>query len=121
MGWDGQERRADERRGIACSPDTCQYHVLTESVIGDLKDAVQKLMEGQEQMSHTVIQLAESFKSVDRLDRRLEKIEDAQNAKEEKQDGKIDELRGFMYKVMGISIGGISVVSIAIQVIVVLL
>jgi hypothetical protein len=92
----------DKRNTNECSPQTCQYHVLTESVISDLKDAVQKLMEGQEQMRTTLIQLAESFRSIERLEARVGKMEDMVLQKDKDQDKKIEELRAFMYKVTGV-------------------
>lgn len=99
MDWDKRtERRLQPH---TCNPDTCQYHYLTENVIADLKDAVKQLLEGQGEMRDTVIQLVEQQKSFDRLADRLEKLEDLQRDKDEKQDGKIQELRAFMYKAMG--------------------
>lgn len=84
-----------------CNPDTCQYHYLTESVIKDLKESVVQLLEGQTKMSETIIQLTEAFKAIERLDNKLEKLEDEQKKKDEKQDEKIDQVRMFMYKVIG--------------------
>lgn len=92
-----------------CTPETCQYHYLTESVISDLKESVIKLLEGQEKMSNTIIQMTEAFKAVDKLDGRLEKLEDNQKLKDEQQDSRIDELRMFMYKAIG---GGSVIVAI---------
>ena len=89
-------------KDLECSPQTCQYHVLTESVIGDLKKAVEKLMEGQDQMRETVIHLTEAFKAMERINHRMEQMEDLQRDKDKEQDGKIDELKAFMYKSMGV-------------------
>ncbi len=95
-----------------CNPTTCQYHALTEAVVEDLKDAVHRLMEGQDQMKETVIKLAEAFKymekvevKVDRLEERLRET-DREHAKivaekNEKQDIEIDKIKVFMYKAMG--------------------
>lgn len=88
-----------------CNPETCQYHALTESVITDLKDAVKKLTEGQEQMNKTVVQLTEAFKWMDRIDRRVEKVEDLQRAKDREQDHEIGEVKGFMYRAGGVAVG----------------
>ena len=100
--YNGRERRKEKRReDIDCTPQTCQYHVLTESVIADLKQAVEKLMEGQDQMKETVIHLTEAFKAMERIDARMEKLEDLQRVKDQIQDAKLDEVKGFMYKAMG--------------------
>jgi hypothetical protein len=101
----------DRRRVVpfTCNPDTCQYHYLTQAVITDLKDAVSKILEGQAQMRDTVISLVETVKGFDRIDARIEKME--QKARDEKveQDIRIDELRVFMYKAIGV----ISVLAVA--------
>lgn len=99
------ERRSGDRRKAniedMCLPSTCQYHALTDAVITDLKEAVHKLMESQEKMRETVITMTEAFKAVERLDARLEKMEDEQKSRDKDQDKKIDQLRAFMYKVSG--------------------
>lgn len=84
-----------------CSPDTCQYHKLTESVITDLKGAVEKLLEGQDQMKETVIKLTENMKSFERIDERIVRLEELQRERDKEQDIKIQELRAFMYKMAG--------------------
>jgi len=76
--------------------------VLTESVIKDLKRAVEKLMEGQDQMRETVIHLTEAFKAMERINHRMEQMEDLQREKDKEQDTKIDELKAFMYKSIGL-------------------
>jgi len=86
----------------SCNPDTCQYHYLTESIIKDLKRAVEKLMEGQDQMRETVIQLTEAFKAMEKIDNKIGQIEVLQREKDKEQDCKIDELKAFMYKSMGV-------------------
>ena len=89
----------EERR--QCSPSTCMHNALTEAVITDLKEAVHKLMEGQEKMRESLIVMTEAFKAVERLDTRITKLEDEQKYKDREQDKKIDSLRAFMYKVSG--------------------
>lgn len=84
-----------------CNASTCQYHALTESVVKDLKVTVQKVSEGQDQMRETVIHLTEAFKAMERIDKRMEKLEDATLRRDKEQDSKIDELRIFMYKAIG--------------------
>jgi len=96
--WPNTDRRETPH---SCNPDTCQYHYLTESVISDLKESVVKLLEGQTKMSETIIQLTEAFKAIEKLDSKLEKLEDLQRTKDAEQDKKIDELRMFTYKAMG--------------------
>lgn len=95
------DRRTEDRRTEGCHPTTCHYHALTESVVSDLKEAVHKLMEGQEKMRESLIQMTEAFKAVERLDGRLSKLEENQGRKDREQDKKIDGLRAFMYKAVG--------------------
>lgn len=96
------DRRSQlDRRSGDCSPNSCHYHALTESVITDLKEAVHKLMEGQEKMRISLVQMTEAFKAVERLDDRLSKMEDERKEKDKEQDKKIDALRVFMYKATG--------------------
>jgi hypothetical protein len=99
----------EEEKGVSvdkivipeCNSSTCQYHALTESVVRDLKVAVQRTVEGQDQLKETVIHLTEAFKAMDRIDKRMEKLEDSMALKDKEQDQKIDELRIFMYKALG--------------------
>ena len=101
----------DIREG-SCHPTTCQYHALTEAVVEDLKDAVHRLMEGQDQMKETVIKLAEAFKYMEKVEVKVDRLEeryrDAEKEtardlaeKNEKQDLEIDRIKMFMYKSMG--------------------
>jgi len=99
MAWDGKDDRRISPH--SCNPTTCQYHYLTEHVVSDLKVAVEKLLEGQIQMKETVIQLSENMKAFERIEQRLEKLEDWQIQRDKEQDQKIQELRAFMYKAMG--------------------
>lgn len=109
--WEPGEEE-DRRKSVpfSCNPDTCQYHYLTQSVITDLKDAVAKILEGQAQMRDTVISLVETVKGFDRIDARIEKLEQERKEHEKIQDEQIDGLRIFMYKAMGI-IGVLAVVA----------
>lgn len=70
-------------------------------VIDDLRDSVKKLLEGQDELKVTVIKMSEAFKSMDRVESRIEKIEAEQKEKNKEQDEKIDRLRIFMYKAGG--------------------
>lgn len=114
-----EERREMERRSIVCSTDSCQYHILTESVIKDLKNATEKLVDGQEHLRDTVIKLVEGFKFIDKLDGKVDRLEEEMKEKDEKQDVKIDKLRNFMYKVSGIAVGISAIIGIAIPILVV--
>lgn len=91
----------------SCNPETCQYHALTEAVVEDLKDAVHRLMEGQDQMKETVIKLAEAFKYMEKVDIKVDRLEERLREKDEKQDEKIDEVRMFMYKAIGLGTGAL--------------
>lgn len=70
------------------------YHSLTDSVIQDLKEAMRSLADGQMQMRETIIKLTEAFKSMERLDKRIDNAEEGvkSNSKE------ISELRVAVYK-----------------------
>lgn len=116
-----EERREGERRTISCAPNTCQYHILTESVISDLKVATEKLMEGQDHLRETVTQLVEGFKFMDKLDGKVDRLEREVKEKDEKQDINIDKLKGFMYKISGIAIGISAICGICIPILVVFL
>ncbi len=105
------ERREEHRRDSDCHPTTCHYHALTESVITDLKEAVHKLMEGQEKMRESLIQMTEAFKMVERLDAQINKMESDQERKDAEQDKKIDGLRVFMYKAIGGASAGIGILA----------
>lgn len=82
----------EERR--KCTPDSCMYHELTDSVIKDLKEAMKSLADGQMQMKETIIKLTEAFKSMDRLDRRIDSAE--QRVKDNEKE--ISDLRVAVYK-----------------------
>ena len=84
-----------------CNSETCKYHLMTETLVGELKAAVDKLIIGQEQTRETVIQLVEAFKAVDKLENRINDLEKEQKDKDKVQDSKIDQLRAFMWKVNG--------------------
>lgn len=82
--------------------DICQYHSQDHSVIGDLKDAVKVIIDGQQDMRGDLLKLTEAFKNMDRLESRLEKIEDERKRQEERRDIEVQELRAFMNKALGI-------------------
>ncbi len=116
-----EERREEERRTISCAPDTCQYHILTESIIHDLKDATEKLMQGQNELSKSVTQLVEGFKFMDKLDGKVDRLESEMKEKDDRQDIKIDKLKGFMYKVTGIAVGISAICGILVPILVVVI
>ena len=91
----------------------CQYHMMTEGSVDDLKEAVRNLTETQMQMRGTLAQLGEVFKAVERVEKRMDKLESQHSERVEKcemkhekkeleQDTKIDEVRIFMYKAIGV-------------------
>lgn len=110
MAWDLEEDRRKDPS--SCNPSTCQYHYFTERVISDLKNAVEQLLEGQRAMSDTIVKLTENVKAIEKLDVRLEKLEDLQRNREKEQLEKLDEVRRFMWKVAG----AISVIAPAIAI-----
>lgn len=71
-------------------------------VIDDLRDSVKKLLDGQEQLTLTVVKMAEAFKNMDKFEDRVERLEARQEVKDKEQDIKIEELRAFMYKAGGV-------------------
>jgi len=114
-----EERRVTERRAISCAPDGCQYHLLTENVINDLKNATEKLMEGQDHLRETVTQLVEGIKFMDKLDQKVDRLESEMKTKDDRQDEKIDGLKGFMYKISGIAVGASAIIGILVPILVV--
>lgn len=86
-----------------CEPKSCQYHQLTDRVMEDLRDAVGKITESQMQVKESMASLIEGFKAMDRLERKQEKQEELQRTKDQEQDLKIDQLRIFMYKALGVA------------------
>lgn len=105
----------DEKVKHECTPQTCSYHLLTENIIKDMKSAVDKLIEGQDSMRETVIHLTDAFKTMDRIESRLEKLEELQRETDKEQDQKIQELRGFMYKLMGVAAGAGAVMGVLLK------
>lgn len=81
--------------------DICQYHTNDHAVISDLRDAVKIIIEGQQDMRASLIQLTEAFKNMERIELRLEKIEDRRRSDREKRDNEIAELKTFMNRAMG--------------------
>lgn len=91
--------------------EVCNYHNANDSVIGDMKEAVKALVAGQVEMRLSITQLVEAFKSMDRLEAKIDKLEARQIINDKDQDEKIQELRNFMYKCLGagsaiLTIGG---------------
>ena len=93
----------EERR--KCTPDSCLYHELTDSVIKDLKEALKSLADGQMQMRETIIKLTEAFKSMERLDRRIDSCE--QRVKDTEKE--VADLRVAVYKA-GAVVAGLMIV-----------
>ena len=99
-----------------CDPKSCQYHQLTDRVMEDLRDAVSKITESQMQVKESMASLIEGFKAMDRLEKRQEKQEELQRAKDQEQDLKIDQLRIFMYKALGVAALAVPLLTMAAQV-----
>lgn len=105
----------------------CQYHMMTEGSVEDLKVAVRDLTETQVHMRETLMQLAEVFRAVQRLEGRMDKLEIQKESLMEKcekkfqernreQDSKLDEVRIFMYKAIGVGALAVPLLTIAAQV-----
>ena len=118
-----REGRVDdiERRSF------CQYHLMTEGSVEDLKAAVKNLTETQVHMRETLMQLAEVFRAVERLEKRMDKLEIQKEEmvarcehraekRNTEQDSKIDEVRVFMYKAIGVGALAVPLLTIAAQV-----
>jgi hypothetical protein len=105
----------------------CQYHLMTEGTVEDLKDTVKTLSATQMHMRETLVQLIEVFKTVERLEKRMDKLE-AQRGEtlercekktEERNkelDWKIDEVRVFMYKAIGVGALAVPLLTMVAQV-----
>lgn len=79
----------------------CNVHPQFESVVKDLKDTTRYLVEGQVELKMTLIQLTEHLKGLERLEKRVDGMELLRREGDKIKDCKIDELRVFMYKVVG--------------------
>ena len=98
----------------------CQYHTLNDSVIHDLRDSVKVLIDVQQGMRVSVTQLTEAFKAMDRIEKKIDKMEDAHKAdldkfatnqrlRNKEVDQELDKLKAFVYRVTGsaVAAGGI--------------
>lgn len=82
-------------------PSSCMAHPQYEGMILDLKETAKALVEGQMEMKMTLIQLTENLKGLERLERRVDRIEEKHAKDDSIQGNQIDELRKFMYKMTG--------------------
>lgn len=92
---------------MQCNPNTCQYHAVTEKVVGNLEVAVSEIVRSQAEMRENIIQLTEAVKSFQKMQERIDKMEERWEVKNEKQDEKIYENARNNIKIM--SIGGVAV------------
>ena len=97
---------------MQCDPNTCQYHAVTEKVVGNLEVAVSEIVRSQAEMRENIIQLTEAVKSFQKMQQRIDKMEEKWETKNEKQDEKIYENTRNNLKIM--SIGGVLVCVVSI-------
>lgn len=95
--------------------DICQYHLQDHSNIGDLKDAVKVIIDGQHGMRGDLLKLTEAFKNMDRLEIRLDKMEEERVRQGEKRDKEIEELKSFMNKALGWLAAAVAIGSIGLK------
>lgn len=95
---------------MRCNAEECQYHQLTGAAIQDMRETVKALVEGQQQMRDNLIQLTEAFKQMDRLERRVDKMEERGEKDNKEQDVSIRKLENNFYKAAG-GIGAVLVVA----------
>lgn len=93
----------------------CQYHMSDHAIIGDLKESVKVIIDGQSDLQMSVIQLAEAFKNMDRIEDRLEKIEIERRRQGERRDAEIKELRAFMNRSLGWAAAAVMAVGVAVK------
>ena len=86
-----------------CNSRACASHMYIVEAVKELKEMNQLLLEGQRQLERVTIKLVESMKSVDRLHTKVDKIEAHQETVDKDQDGKIDNLRVFMWRTLGLA------------------
>lgn len=91
-----------------------EYHYLADEVVKDLKESVVKLIDNQVEMGKSIVKLTEAIKIVDRLESRLIRLESLDREREKEQGIKIGELQKTTYKVLG----GLTVVSVLIQILI---
>lgn len=109
MAWDGKEDRRVNPH--TCNSDTCQYHYLTERLISDLRDAIVEIKDGQETMNRTVIELTQSIKGIDRVERRIDKLEEEQKQKDKEQDERIRSNESYAIKIATVAGALVMIVS----------
>ena len=108
---------------IGTQQSICQYHTLNDSVIHDLRDSVKVLIDGQQEMRVSVMQLTEALKAMDRIERKIDKLEDAhkddldkfatnQRIRNKEIDIEIGNLKAFVYKVTGFAIAAGSILGL---------
>lgn len=90
-----------QEKVVHCNAEECSYHELTKAVVGDMKSAVDRITEGQQQMRESLVQLTEAIKQMDRLERRLDKIEEEKREDTKEQDVSIRNLEKNYYKAAG--------------------
>lgn len=81
--------------------EKCIYNEIHENAIVELKESVKVLLEGQRHMSEAIVQLTTSLKSIDRLERKIDKLEEHQREEIDKQEVKIEKLSAMVYKAGG--------------------
>ncbi len=86
-----------------CDSDKCASHLYIVEAVKELKEMNSLLLRGQNQLERTTIKLVESMKSVDRLYAKVDKLETHQEDVDKAQDIKIDKLRTFMWKTVGLA------------------
>jgi hypothetical protein len=87
--------------------EICQYHMADHGTITDLKESVKTIVDSQMAVKSGLASLTEAFKSMDRLEARLEKMEVERLRQGELRDLEIKELRAFMNRSLGWAAAGI--------------
>lgn len=86
-----------------CNSEECVSHMYIVEAVKELKEMNQLLLKGQNQLERTTIKLVESMKSVDRLHQKVDKLELHQEGVDTDQNVKIDKLRVFMWRTLGLA------------------
>ena len=97
--------------------DVCQYHMADHETIGDLKQALAMMVSSQQEVKETLIQLVESFKNMDKIEKRIDKIEDSREKQGERRDKEIKELRAFMNRSLGWAAAAVMALGIGLRVV----
>lgn len=100
-----------------CNPNTCQYHAVTQKVVDNLEIAVHEIVRSQAEMRENIIQLTEAVKVFQKMQERIEKLEDKLEKKNAEQDLEIRQNSKQIYLVMAVGGAVVTLINVLIPVV----